>query len=219
MSARSEARAAKTALVHKRLTEKHPDAAIELNFSNALELMVATILSAQCTDVRVNEVTKTLFKRYKRPEDYLKGKPEELEEIIRSTGFFRQKAKSIRGAMEKLLAEHKGKVPKTMEELVKLPGVGRKTANVILGNAFDLPGLPVDTHVIRLTNRIGLTKEKDPVKIEADICAQLPPSEWCQFSHNLIIHGRRICKARKPECEQCPLTDVCLYYRDVRAKE
>ena len=203
----------KAALVQRRLSKMYPDAHCELNFKNALELLVATILSAQCTDVRVNEVGKTLFKKYRKPEDYLRGPASELEDVIRSTGFFRQKAKSIRGAMEKIIAEHKGAVPKTMEELVKLPGVGRKTANVVLGNAYDLPGLPVDTHVTRVCNRIGLTKNADAVKIEMDLNKLLPPVEWCRFSHNIIFHGRRTCKARRPLCEQCPLTDVCNYFK------
>ena len=201
--------------VHTLLGKRHPDAHIELNFNSPLELMVATILSAQCTDARVNEVTKTLFKKFTTPTDYINRPITELEDVIRSTGFFRQKAKSIRGAMEMLKAEHGGNVPRTMDELTKLPGVGRKTANVILGNAFDIPGLPVDTHVIRLSNRIGLTKNSDPVKIESDLTALLPPKSWCQFSHNLIIHGRRVCKARKPQCEECPLTGICDYYRKV----
>ncbi|MFN8390042.1 MAG: endonuclease III [Bdellovibrionota bacterium] len=208
--------AKKAGTIYKRLAKLHPDAACELNFKTPLQLLVATILSAQCTDVRVNEVTKTLFREFKRPEDYVRKPAEELEKIIQSTGFFRQKAKSIRGAMQKIISEHGGQVPSSMEELVKLPGVGRKTANVVLGNAFDLPGLPVDTHVTRLSNRLGLTKQLDPVKIEADLNKQLPPKQWCMFSHYLIIHGRRICKARKPLCPQCPLTDICLYFKEHR---
>lgn len=208
--------AKKAQLIHARLTKLHPDATCELNYSNPLELLIATILSAQCTDVRVNIVTKTLFAEFKKPEDYVKRPVTDLEEIIRSTGFYRQKAKSIRGAMEKIVKEHGGKVPKTMAELTKLPGVGRKTANVVLGNAFSLPGLPVDTHVIRLCNRLGLTKHTDAVKIEAELNALLPPKDWCLFSHNLIFHGRRICKARKPDCEKCPLTELCLYYKKLK---
>lgn len=195
------------------LKRAYPDASCELNFSSPVELLVATILSAQCTDVRVNIVTKTLFKKFRRPEDYVSKKSSELENIIRSTGFFRQKAKSIRGAMERIVSVHKGKVPNRMEELVALPGVGRKTANVILGNAFDLPGLPVDTHVIRISNRLGLTKNSDPVKIERDLTALLAPKNWCHFSHVLIFHGRRTCKARNPACDKCVITAYCNYYR------
>jgi endonuclease-3 len=204
----------KALTVQRRLNKFYPDATIELNFSNPVELLIATILSAQCTDVRVNEVTKTLFREFKRPQDYYTRPAADLEAIIRPTGFFRQKAKSIRGAMEKIIALHKGKVPNTMEELTALPGVGRKTANVVLGNAYDLPGLPVDTHVTRVSNRLGLTKNKDAVKIEADLHTLLPPGEWCQFSHNLIFHGRRTCKARSPLCEKCPLTDLCIFFQE-----
>ena len=200
--------------IQRRLTKLYPDATCELNFRNPLELLVATILSAQCTDVRVNIVTKTLFQTFKQPHDYLKATPAKLEALIKTTGFFRQKAKSIRGAMQKIVSEFDGKVPRTMEQLTSLPGVGRKTANVVLGNAFDIPGLPVDTHVTRVSNRLGLTDQSDAVKIEHELCALLPPKEWCLFSHNLIFHGRRICKARKPLCEECPLTDVCNYYRE-----
>ncbi len=203
----------KAASIQRRLTKMYPDAHCELNFRNPLELLVATILSAQCTDARVNEVTKVLFKQYKRPQDYLSRSEADLEAIIRSTGFFRQKAKSIRGAMRRIVDEHDGVVPDSMDALVKLPGVGRKTANVVLGNAYDLPGLPVDTHVTRVCNRLGLTKHLDAVKIEMDLNELLPPKEWCLFSHNVIFHGRRTCKARRPLCEQCPLTDVCIFFQ------
>src|SRR5690606_7743903 len=154
-------------------------------------------------DIRVNQVTAVLFKKFKKPEDYAKKSQAELEEIIRPTGFFRQKAKSIRGAVKIILEKHQGEVPQTMEELTKLPGVGRKTANVILGNAFGIPGMPVDTHVTRIANRLGLTKESDAVKIETDLTKLIAKKDWTQFSHTLIFHGRRICKARSPQCEKC----------------
>lgn len=191
----------------------HPDARCELEFSNPLELLIATILSAQCTDSRVNQVTRVLFKKCRSVSAYLKLPQEELEEIIRSTGFFRNKAKNILGAVSAIKERHGGKVPQTMEELSALPGVGRKTANVVLSNAFNLPGLPVDTHVTRLSNRIGLTKQKDAVKIETELCKLLPPERWGLFSHLLIFHGRRVCLARKPNCARCPLTKTCSFYK------
>lgn len=198
--------------IFRALRKLYPEAHCELDFTNPLELLIATILSAQCTDKRVNEVTKTLFKRCKKLSDYLKLSQDELEEIIRSTGFFRGKAKNILGAATKISEEFGGKVPKTIEELTSLPGVGRKTANVVLGNAYSIPGLPVDTHVTRLANRLGLTKDTDAVKIEHQLCEMLPPRDWTMFSHLLIFHGRRICIARKPKCESCPLRKGCLYY-------
>ena len=198
--------------VYRRLKKQHPDARIELNFANPLELFVATVLSAQCTDVRVNLVTAELFEKYKTPGDYLKVPAEELENDIRSTGFFRNKTKSIRGAAQAIQERFGGKVPDNLEDLVTLPGAGRKTANVILGNAFDTPGIAVDTHVSRITRRLGLTANKDPVKIEFDLMELIHKKEWTQFSHVIIFHGRRICKARKPACEQCPLTDSCDFY-------
>ena len=203
---------AKANRIYKELSKQHPDATIELVFGSPLELAVATILSAQCTDVRVNLVTPVLFKKFKRPEDYVSRPVSEIEEVIRSTGFFRQKAKNIRRMMELLIENHDGTVPRTMDELVKLPGIGRKTANVILGNAYDTPGLPVDTHVRRVSNRIGLTENSDPVKIEIDLTKLLPARNWTQFSHLLIFHGRRICKARKPNCRDCRIKESCDYY-------
>lgn len=205
----------KTRSIYKKLAQCYPDAHCELNFSNALELLVATILSAQCTDVRVNIVTAELFNTYRCPEDYLRGSKKKLEEAIRSTGFFRQKAKSIRGAMKVIVKEHGGEVPQTMEELVALPGVGRKTANVVLGNAFDIPGLPVDTHVTRLSNRLGLAEGKDAVKIEYRLGELLSPKHWTMFSHLLIWHGRKICKARKPLCQDCALQKLCPHYENM----
>lgn len=211
----TDALQSKAQIVRRLLKKMHPDAHIELNFSSPLELLVATILSAQCTDIRVNEVTAKLFKVLKTPEDYLQTPISRLEELIRPTGFFRNKAKNIRGAMEKIVSEHGGRVPHTMEELNALPGVGRKTANVVLGNAFDVPGLPVDTHVTRVANRIGLTSQSDAVKIEYELNELVPRKEWTLFSHLLIFHGRRICKARKPSCEKCLLTEVCDYYQEL----
>jgi endonuclease-3 len=198
--------------IFRLLKKQHPDAHIELRFSHPLELLVATVLSAQCTDVRVNIVTEQLFKKYRRPADYLAVPVAELEDDIRSTGFFRNKAKAIRGQMEAILARHGGEVPRTIEDLVQLPGVGRKTANVILGNAFGVPGVVVDTHVRRVSQRIGLTKNDDPEKIEADLMALYPPKDWTLLSHVFIFHGRRICAARKPACDRCPITKWCDYF-------
>ncbi len=202
----------KAQTIFQLLSKLHSDAHIELNFSNAFELLIATILSAQCTDVKVNQVTAKLFKKLKTPQDYARTPIEELEELIRPTGFYRNKAKSIKGAATKIIEEFRGEVPRTMEELVTIPGVGRKTANVVLGNAFDTPGLPVDTHVTRLCNRLGLTKHTDAVKIEAELCALLPPQNWTAFSHTLIFHGRRVCKARGPKCQECPVSDLCNFF-------
>jgi len=199
-------------LVYRKLRKRFPDAHCALDFSNPLELLFATILSAQCTDIRVNIVTKDLFARCKKLDDYVALKQNQLEQIIRSTGFFRNKAENILKAAKVIKEKFNGKVPQTMAELVTLPGVGRKTANVVLGNGFNLPGLPVDTHVIRVSNRIGLTEQKDPVKIESELCALIPPKEWAMFSLTLIYHGRQICKARKPVCDKCPVADSCQFY-------
>ncbi|MDY6951252.1 MAG: endonuclease III, partial [Thermodesulfobacteriota bacterium] len=176
-----------------------------------LQMLIATILSAQCTDVRVNEVTKTLFKKMRTAKDYTDVPLAELEEMIRPTGFFRNKAKNIKGCCTMLVNDYGGKVPKTMEELVKLPGVARKTANVVLGSSFGIPGIVVDTHVKRLSQRMGLTKEKDPVKIEFDLMALIPKANWIDFSHQMIWHGRSLCPARKPKCPECPLMKLCDY--------
>jgi endonuclease-3 len=191
------------------LEKTHPDAKIELVFSNTLELLIATILSAQCTDVQVNKVTPQLFKKYRSPDAYLKVPIEELENDIRPTGFFRNKARNIRGCCQKLLDEFDGKIPATIDDLTQLPGVGRKTANVILGNAFGIPGMVVDTHVKRISQRLGLTRHTDPVKIEADLCAVIPEARWTLAAHLFIFHGRRICFARKPDCRHCPLFNLC----------
>ena len=188
----------------------YPDAHCELDFSNPLELLVATILSAQCTDVRVNIVTKILFRRCKTAADYADIPQEELEEIIRSTGFYRNKAKSLRGMGAALLERHSGKVPSTMEELSAIPGAGRKTANVVLGNAFGIDeGVVVDTHVGRLSLRLGLTTNSDPVKVEQDLMKLFPRDQWTLLSHWLIWHGRRRCKARNPDCAGCELRSLC----------
>lgn len=192
------------------LRRLYPKAACELDYGSPLELMFATILSAQCTDKRVNIVTKTLFRKYRSVEDYANAEPTELETIIRSTGFFRSKAKSIRETARALVAEHGGQVPETMEELLRLRGVARKTANVILGNAFGkAEGVVVDTHMKRLAYRMGLTRQEDPVKVERDLMACVPREEWIYFSHAMIWHGRRVCKAIKPDCAQCLLDKFC----------
>jgi endonuclease-3 len=191
------------------LAEMFPDAHCELDFTNPLQLLVATILSAQCTDARVNQVTPKLFKRYPGAAALAAAKPADVEDIIRSTGFFRAKARSIQLCCQQLLERHGGEVPSTMEELTALNGVGRKTANVILGNAFGVPGLPVDTHVTRVSFRLGLTAETDAVKIERDLTALFPPAEWTMLGHRLIFLGRRVCQARKPRCSECGLAKIC----------
>ncbi|MEU7893647.1 endonuclease III [Nonomuraea sp. NPDC049152] len=194
------------------LAETYPDAHCELDFTNPLELLVATILSAQCTDKRVNMVTPTLFAKYPTVEDYAAADPSEVEGIIKSTGFFRAKTNSIIGMAQAVCAEHGGVVPGRLSDLVKLPGVGRKTANVVLGNAFGVPGLTVDTHFQRLVRRFGWTEETDPVKIEHVVGELIPKREWTVFSHRVIWHGRRICHARKPACGVCPLAALCPSY-------
>jgi endonuclease III len=201
--------------VFKKLKKMYPEARTELRFSSPWELLVATILSAQCTDLRVNDVTSRLFQVYKTPRDYTVGPITKLEQIIRPTGFFRQKAKNLRGAARGLLEKHDGRVPASIEDLTALPGVGRKTANVILGNAFGIPGLPVDTHVSRLARRIGFTCHTDPVKIEADLCELVLRKRWTLFSHLLIFHGRSVCKARKPACDNCQINTHCSYYKEI----
>ncbi|MGB3633063.1 MAG: endonuclease III [Rubrobacteraceae bacterium] len=193
-----------------RLKREYPDAATELNWSSPLELLVATILSAQTTDVRVNQVTENLFERYRVAEDYAKVDAEELEEDIRPTGFYRNKARSLQGMARALILDHDGQVPQTMPELIALPGVGRKTANVVLGNAFGVnEGVVVDTHVRRLSNRLGLSAKKDPEKIERDLLELVSEEDRTLFSHLLIFHGRRVCKSRKPDCPNCILNDIC----------
>jgi endonuclease-3 len=194
------------------LAETYPDAHCELDFGDPLELLVATILSAQCTDKRVNLVTPVLFAKYRTPADYAGADRAELEEIIRSTGFFRAKATSIVGMAQALCDRYGGEVPAKLKDLVTLPGVGRKTANVVLGNAFDVPGITVDTHFQRLAHRFGWTTETDPVKIEHAVGDLIPKSEWTQMSHYMIWHGRRICHARRPACGACPLASLCPSY-------
>ena len=196
--------------VTARLKAEYPDASTELDWSNPLELLVATILSAQTTDVQVNRVTESLFSKYRTAEDYADSTPDELEEDIRPTGFYRNKARSLRAMASALVEEHGGEVPRTMSELVALPGVGRKTANVVLGNAFGVnEGIVVDTHVRRVSGRLGLTESRDPVKIEQELMRLVPEGDWTIFSHLLILHGRRTCKARKPDCPNCILNDIC----------
>ena len=202
--------AAPASEVAVRLKAEYPDARTELDWSNPLELLVATILSAQTTDVQVNRVTESLFSKYRTAEDYADSNPGELEEDIRPTGFYRNKARSLRGMARALVEEHGGEVPRTMSELVALPGVGRKTANVVLGNAFGLnEGIVVDTHVRRVSGRLGLTESSDPVKVEQELMRLVPERDWTIFSHLLILHGRRTCKARKPDCPNCILNDIC----------
>ena len=194
----------------RRLPDIYPDAHCELIYKNPLELLVATMLSAQCTDKRVNIVTKDLFCRCKSATDYAAIPQEDLEGIIRSTGFFRNKAKNIRAMASVLLEQHGGEVPRTLDALAALPGVGRKTANVVLGNAFGLnEGMVVDTHIARLSQRLGLTKYSDPVRIERDLMAVIPRGQWTDLSHWLIFHGRRRCMARNPDCASCELQDIC----------
>ena len=195
--------------IHRNLAKQYPDAACALHYESPLQLLIATILSAQCTDVRVNLVTPSLFARYPDARAFADAKLAELEDAIRSTGFFRNKARNIKACCDAIVREHGGEVPGTLEALVKLPGIGRKTANVILGNAFSVPGITVDTHVGRLSRRLGLSKHHDPVKVEHDLMALLPAKDWTLFSHELILHGRQVCHARKPKCTACVLNRFC----------
>jgi endonuclease III len=193
-----------------RLAAAYPDATCSLDHRSPFELLVATILSAQCTDERVNQVTPSLFAKYRQPEDYLAVPVEELEQDIHSTGFFRNKAKSIRGAARLLTERYGGELPRSMEEMLTLPGVARKTANVVLGTAYGLAeGIAVDTHVRRLSGRLGLTTHEDPEKIERDLMGLVPRDGWIRISHRLILHGRQVCHARKPACDRCTLADLC----------
>jgi endonuclease-3 len=202
--------ASRTAQIITKLKRVYPDAHCELHHSNPLQLLIATILSAQCTDARVNQVTPALFARCRTAQDFAEIPLAELEGLVRTTGFFRSKAKSIRGCAAGLVHDHRGEVPQTMEHLHKLPGVGRKTANVVLGNAFNLAeGIVVDTHVGRLSRRMGLTRQTDPVKVEKALVKIVPKEDWTLFSHLLIWHGRRRCSARKPDCAQCELSALC----------
>lgn len=205
-----EAKAVRIRQIIAGLRKAYPDAHCELNHSNPLELLIATILSAQCTDKRVNLVTAELFKKFRSATDYAQADSAILEQAIKTAGFFRNKAKSIKTCCQMLVEKHGGQVPRTMEELITLGGVGRKTANVVLGNAFDTNvGVVVDTHVARLSHRLGLTREKDPVKIEQDLMPLVPQPQWTLFSHWLIWHGRRRCYARKPDCPDCEIRALC----------
>lgn len=195
--------------INRSLAQAYPDAHAELDFTTPLELLVATVLSAQCTDVRVNMVTKELFPLYPHAQAYAEARPEELEQIIRSTGFYRSKAANLIGLGQALVEKHDGEVPENLEDLVALPGVGRKTANVVLGNAFDVPGLTVDTHFGRLVRRWGLTEQEDPVKVEREIEELIERREWTMFSHRTIFHGRRVCHSRRAACGACLLAREC----------
>ncbi len=195
--------------IYRILTKEYPDARCELDFNSPLELLVATVLSAQCTDKRVNAVTPVLFNRFPTVTKLAGAKISEIEKIVYSTGFYRSKAKNIKELANKILKDFNGEVPKTLAQLVTLPGVGRKTANVVLGNAFGIPGLTVDTHFGRLSRRFGWSQETDPVKVENDVAKLIPEKEWTLLSHKLIWHGRRICHSRKPECGICPLAKLC----------
>ena len=207
---RPNPRAERVVELIQRFPRIYPDAHCELNFSNPLELLVATILSAQCTDKRVNMVTTDLFARYRTAAQYASAPLADLEALVKTTGFFRNKAKNIRAACAQLVAEHRGEVPRTMEELAALPGVGRKTANVVLGNAFGIEvGVVVDTHVGRISRRLGLSRQTDPEKVEQDLMKIVPRDRWTLWSHWLIFHGRRRCKARNPDCPGCELRDLC----------
>ncbi len=196
--------------VYARLLKLYPDAHCELNYSNPFELLLATILSAQCTDVRVNMVTPALFKKYPSPQKLAKAKIEDVEELVKSINFFRNKSKSLIGCAQLLVSEYKGDVPQTVEQLIELPGVGRKTANVVLGNAFNInTGIVVDTHVKRTAHLLGLTKETEPEKVEQDLIKLFPNETWTMLSHLLIFLGRRTCIARRPQCDLCVLNDIC----------
>ncbi len=199
----------RTAKIRKILKTTFPDVKTQLRYRNPFELLVATILSAQCTDKQVNGVTKDLFNKLKNPWDFAQASSETVEKLIRPTGYFRNKAKNIRKCSVSLIEKYKGEVPQTLDELVELPGVGRKTANVVLGTAFGIPGIVVDTHVTRISKRLGLTKNHDPVKIEFDLMKIIPKNEWNGFCLQLIFFGRAICKARNPACSTCPLYDLC----------
>jgi len=195
--------------LYRALSKLYPNVRCELNFNSPLQLLIATVLSAQCTDKRVNAVTPALFKRYKSVEDFAGANLRELQGLVKSTGFYRAKAKNIKGLSAKILKDYEGEVPRELEELVKLPGVGRKTANVVLGHAFNTPGITVDTHFGRLSRRFGWTKETDPVKVEFEVMELIPEKEWTNLSQRMIWHGRRVCHSRRPACAACPLASLC----------
>jgi endonuclease III len=204
----------RVAAILAKLDEAYPSATCELNHKDAFELLIATILSAQCTDVRVNQVTESLFKKYSDAKAFVYANPSELEQEIRPTGFFRNKTKSVMGASKGIIENFGGEVPRTMEEILTLPGVARKTANVVLGTAYGIPsGIVVDTHVQRIANRLDLTRNEDPKKIEQDLMQMIPKDKWIQFSHQIIWHGRRVCQARKPKCTECNMESLC-YAKD-----
>ena len=205
----------KVAAISDALSALYPKAAVQLKHNSGFELLIATILSAQCTDERINKVTPNLFQRFPTPQAFIEGDQEEVIELIRSTGFFNNKAKSIMGASKKIVEDFNGEIPQTMEEMITLPGVARKTANVVLGNYYNkIYGIAVDTHVHRLSNRLGLSDKKDAVKVEADLMQIVPKEKWTDFSNELIWHGRRVCNARKPLCQECPITNLCQYYEE-----
>ncbi len=206
------ARTRRARRIDRALAERYPDAVIELDFTTPLELLVATILSAQSTDVRVNQVTPAVFARYPDAAAYAAADRDEMETLIKPTGFFRAKTQSLIGLGQALVERFGGEVPPRMKDLVTLPGVGRKTANVVLGNAFGVPGLPVDTHVLRVSRRLGLTASQDPVVVEGELGALIAKRDWTMFSHHLIIHGRRTCHARRPACGACPVATLCPSY-------
>lgn len=216
-TARALVDAATAAAIFDRLDAQHPGADTELDFRNAYELLVATILSAQCTDARVNQVTPALFARYPDPRALAAAEPEELEPQIQSTGFFRMKSKALVGMARAVMDQHGGTIPATMEALVALPGVGRKTANVVLGHALGVPGLPVDRHVLRVANRIGLVASNDPIVVESALSAVLPPARWTRASDALILHGRRVCRPT-PLCDRCQVSSHCAYFRRLGTK-
>lgn len=193
------------------LAKAYPEPRLALNYSSPLELLVAVILSAQCTDARVNEVTKTLFRKYRSARAYAQAEPDVFEQEIRATGFYRNKAKAVIGCCKKLVAEFGGEVPGSVEELTTLPGVGRKTANMVLGNAFGIPGIAVDTHVLRVSNRLGLVRSSDAEEVEAGLRGQVPQEKWTAFSNAMILHGRHVCMAKKPHCGACPLAPECAW--------
>ncbi|GMA63239.1 endonuclease III [Alicyclobacillus fastidiosus] len=208
-----------TVEVMDKLSKRYPDAKCALNHSNPFELLIATMLSAQCTDVRVNIVTERLFQKYRGPEDFAAATAEEVQEDIREVGLFRSKAQNIVATCRILMEQYGGEVPADRDKLVKLPGVGRKTANVVLSNAFGIPALAVDTHVLRVSNRIGLAKSDSPDDTERQICRRVPKSQWSQAHHWLIHHGRQICAARKPKCEACPIQEHCQYFRSTAGRK
>lgn len=201
----------KILIIRERLTALYPDTECTLVYEDPFQLLIATQLAAQCTDARVNIVTKTLFKKYPTVESFANAELSELEQDIKSTGFYHNKAKNIIGCAKKLLSDFEGKVPKTMEELLSLPGTGRKTANLVLGDAFGIPGIVIDTHAKRLSGRLGLTKEETPEKIEKDLMKFTPKDYWTMLGHHFVDHGRAVCDARKPKCGECTLFDVCSY--------